>query len=203
MSALRLIGLALAPLALTLSLSACDLAPDAPAEDPPLANSALRGDYSLVDASGKAVTNSDFAGRYQLIYFGYTYCPNVCPFDLQRMMRGYETFAKANPDLAKDVQPIFITVDPERDTPEVIGQYTAVFSDELVGLTGTREQIDAVTANFFATATKIDAISEGGEYDMQHPTIGYLVDREGNPMAPISVMESAQTVAAELEKWVR
>ena len=187
---------------LALSLAACDPAP-APIEDAPLYGSALTGEYSLVDSAGQPVSNTDFAGRYQLVYFGYAYCPNVCPFDVFRMMRGYDQFAEEHPDLADDVQPIFITVDPERDTPERVGEFAANFSDHLIGLTGTQDQIDAAAESFFFTVQRIEPVQPGGAYDFQHPSIGYLIDREGQPMALIPVEQSAEAVAAELEKWVR
>ena len=193
----------LAALTMGLTLSACDTPARPPVTDAPFYNSALDGTFELIDKDGRTVRNTDFAGRYQLIYFGYAFCPNVCPFDMQRMMRGYDQFVEANPDLADAVQPIFITVDPERDTPERVGQFAAAFSDEVIGLTGTPEQIEAASEALFFTYQRIDPLTEGGEYDIQHPSIGYLVDREGEPMAPIPVDQSPEAVAAELEKWVR
>ena len=188
----------------TFALAACGAASSQPpVEDAPLYGSALTGEYDLVDSRGEKVTDETFDGRYQMIYFGYAYCPNVCPFDVDRMMRGYEQFADAEPDLAAEVQPIFITVDPERDTPERVGQFAAAFSDDLIGLTGTPEQIEAAAAAFFFTHQRIDPISPDAEYDIQHPSIGYLLDRDGNPMATIPVEQSPEAVAAELQKWVR
>lgn len=187
-----------------LSLTACDpSANQPPVEDAPLYGSALSGEFALIDSAGEPVSNTDFAGRYQLIYFGYAYCPNVCPFDVQRMMRGYDLYAEEHPDLAAEVQPIFITVDPERDTPERVGEFASAFSDDLIGLTGTQEQVDAAAESFFFTVQRIPPIEPDGDYDIQHPSIGYLVDREGEPMALIPVEQSAEAVAAELAKWVR
>ena len=185
--------------AFPLALSACSEAPPA---DPPLAGSAVVGGFDLVGSDGARVTDRDFAGRYQMVYFGYAYCPDVCPFDVQRMVAGYEKFAADNPDLADDVQPVFITVDPQRDTPEVVGEFTANFSDDLVGLTGSPEAIEAAAANYFASYTKGEETAEGG-YLMDHSRTGYLVDREGQPIALLPVEDSADAVAAELAKWVR
>ncbi|MCB2067238.1 MAG: SCO family protein [Erythrobacter sp.] len=188
-------------LLLALSLSACGPG-QPPVADAPLYGSALTGEFDLVDKHGNQVRNTDFAGRYQLVYFGYAYCPDVCPFDVQRMMQGYNQFAAAHPDLADDVQPIFITVDPERDTPERVGQYAAAFSDKLLGLTGTPAQIEAAAAAFFAHYQKMEPLADGN-YLMDHSRAGYLVDREGMPMALIPVEETPEAVAAELERWVR
>ena len=191
----------LASLAAIALLGGCEPGQPQPQPDPPLAGSAVVGGFDLVDAQGEQVTDADFAGKYQMVYFGYAFCPDVCPFDVQRMMQGYNLFAKANPDLADDIQPIFITVDPERDTPEVVGNFTRTFSDDLIGLTGTPEQVEAAAANYFAYYSRI----EGGDdenYLMDHSRSGYLVDREGQPIALLPVEQSSEAVAAELEKWV-
>lgn len=192
-----------ASLAAMLLLGGCGgAASQEPITDAPFYNSAVVGGFDLVDPSGARVSDADFAGRYQMIYFGYAYCPDVCPFDVARMMQGYLAFAEANPDLADDVQPIFITVDPERDTPEVMGEFIGNFPAGLIGLTGTPEQIEAAAANYFVQYAKQEPNAEGG-YLMDHSRVGYLVDRAGQPMAPLPVEQSGAAVAAELEKWVR
>ncbi len=192
-----------ASLAATLLLGACNgPAADAPVADPPLYGSAVVGGFDLVDSAGARVSDADFAGKFQMIYFGYAYCPDVCPFDVARMMQGYLAFAEAHPDLADDVQPIFITVDPERDSPAVVGEFIANFPAGLIGLTGTPEQIERAAANYFAFYEKGEVNAEGG-YLMDHSRSGYLVDRQGRPMALLPVEQSGEAVAAELEKWVR
>lgn len=193
----------IASLAAALLLGACGgTATQAPAVDPPLYGSSVVGGFDLVDPSGAQVSDADFAGRYQMVYFGYAYCPDVCPFDVARMMQGHAAFAEANPELAADVQPIFITIDPERDTPEVMGEFIGNFPEGLIGLTGTPEQIEQAAANYFAYYEKLEPNAEGG-YLMDHSRSGYLVDREGRPMALLPVEQSGEAVAAELEKWVR
>ncbi|KLI65028.1 SCO family protein [Aurantiacibacter marinus] len=192
-----------APALLCTMLVACGpVSPDAPEEVPSLYGSDVVGGFDLVDSTGKQVSDTDFLGRYQVVYFGYAYCPDVCPFDIQRMVQGLNAFAAANPDLADDVQPIFITVDPERDTPEVIDEFTANFSDDLIGLTGSPEAIEAAAANYFASYSRLEP-NERGDYLMSHTNFGYLVDREGKPMTLLPVDQSADAVAAELERWVR
>jgi protein SCO1/2 len=186
-------------LPMTLLLAACG--GGEPAQPGPLEGSALTGDYALVNAAGEPVTDESFAGSWQMVYFGYAYCPDVCPFDVQRMVQGYNLFAADNPDLADAVQPIFITVDPERDTPEVVGEFTASFSDRLIGLTGTPEQIEAAAEAFFVAYEKLPETADG-EYLMSHTNAAYLLDREGDPIALLPVDSSAAEVAAELEKWV-
>lgn len=185
-------------LPLTLIAAGCS---GAPAEEPPLAGAAIGGPFELVDSRGETVRWDDFAGQYRMVYFGYAYCPDVCPLDVQRMMRGYDQFKQAEPELAAELQPIFITIDPARDTPEVVGEFTSAFSDDLVGLTGTPEQIDKA-AKAFAVYYGKGEVSEAGGYLMDHSRAAYLMDRDGKPLALLPVEKSAEEVAAELEKWV-
>jgi protein SCO1/2 len=121
---------------------------EAPPGEPPLAGAAIGGPFELVNSAGETVRWSDFDGQYRMVYFGYAYCPDVCPLDVQRMVRGYERFKQDEPALAAQVQPIFITIDPQRDTPEVVGEFTRAFSDDLIGLTGTPEQVDRAAKAF-------------------------------------------------------
>ena len=195
---LRAVPLA-ACLAFTL-LSACGSA-SAPAGDPPLAGAAIGGPFELVDSAGKTVRWSDFDGKYRVIYFGYAYCPDVCPLDVQRMMQGYARFKQAEPALAAQVQPIFVTIDPARDTPKVVGEFTHAFSNDLLGLTGTAEQVDRA-AKAFAVYYKKGETGAGGGYMMDHSRAAYLMGRKGEPIAILPIDQSPDAVAAELEKWV-
>ena len=184
-------------------LAACDSAPAQPdLATAPLAGSTIGGDFELVGTDGGPVTWNDFDGKWRIVYFGYAYCPDICPFDVQRMVAGYNQFAETQPELAKDVVPIFITVDPERDTPEVVEEFTSAFSDDLVGLTGSPEQLDAA-AKAFAVFYGKGAETENGGYLMDHSRAAYLMDRDGNPIATLPVEQSPDAVAAELAKWVR
>lgn len=174
-----------------------------PAADPPLAGAAIGGPFELVDSTGKAVRWSDFDGRYRIVYFGYAYCPDVCPLDVQQMMKGYNRFKEAEPALAAQVQPIFITIDPERDTPEVVAQFTRAFSNDLVGLTGSAEQVDKAAKAFAIYYAKGEDAGDGS-YLMDHSRAAYLMGREGEPVAllPVEARDQGEAVAAELEKWV-
>lgn len=178
------------------ALSSC--APDVP---PPLEGAAIGGPFELINQAGETVRWADFDGQYRIVYFGYAYCPDVCPFDVQRMVAGQKLFGKNHPDLAGDTQAIFITIDPERDTSDVIGEFTSAFSDDLIGLTGTAEQIK-IAANAFAVYYAKGEESEGGGYLMDHSRAAYLMGRDGQPISLLPVDIDAQSVAAELEKWV-
>ncbi len=181
-------------------LAACDR--PAPSEPPPLEGAAIGGPFELVSETGETVRWSDFDGKWRMVYFGYTWCPDVCPFDLNRMMQGYNAFAAEYPDLAAEVQPLFISIDPERDTPEKLAEYTANFGDNLIGLTGTPEAIKQAADNFSVFYSRGNDDENVG-YLMQHSNAGYLMDRQGNPIALLPVDESADGVAAQLEYWVR
>ena len=173
----------------------------APAEEPPLAGAAIGGPFELVDSQGSTVRWSDFDGKYRMIYFGYAYCPDVCPLDVQRMMQGYNRFKEAEPQLAAQVQPLFVTIDPERDTPPVVGEFAAAFSKDLIGLTGSPAQIAQAAKAFAVYYTKGEESGAGG-YLMDHSRAAYLMGRKGEPIALLPVEKSADEVAAELEKWV-
>ncbi len=139
----------------------------------------IGGPFTLVDQTGRTVTEADFRGRPMLIYFGFTYCPDICPFSLQIMAQALDQLPE---DQRAEIQPILITVDPERDTPEQLAQYVAspAFPDHLVGLTGTPEQIAAVAAEYRVIYRR--AQEEGAPddaYTMDHTSLIYLMDREG------------------------
>lgn len=187
-----------AALALTL-LSACGSSDSSTAEAP-LAGAQIGGPFELVDTSGKPVRWDDFTGKYRIVYFGYAYCPDVCPYDVQRMMQGYNKFREAEPELAAQVTPIFITIDPARDTPQVVREFTSAFSDDLVGLTGTPEQIDDAAKAFAVYYSKGEEGPSG--YLMDHSRAAYLMGRQGEPIALLPVDQGGEAVAAELQRWV-
>ncbi len=180
-------------------LSACS--GGAPSEPPPLEGAAIGGEFTLIDKTGKTVRAADFKGRYTTLYFGYTFCPDVCPLDVQVLMQGYHRFAKAHPDLAAKVAPLFVTIDPARDTPAAVGQFTAHFGNELIGLTGTDAQI-AQIAKSYAVYYKKGEGSGAKAYLMDHSRAAYLMGPQGQPIALLPVDKDADAVAAELAKWV-
>lgn len=182
-----------------LLLAGCNAAP---AETPPLEGAAIGGDFTLTSESGDPVSWSDFDGQYRTIYFGYAYCPDVCPTDNQRAMAGLKRFETDNPELGANIQPLFVSVDPERDTPEVLNEFTDAFHPRLIGMTGTKEQLDAA-ANAFAAFYSRGEQTEAGGYLMNHSNITYLFGPDGDPLAILPTDEGPDAVAAELAKWVR
>ena len=184
--------------AAALMLAACSQAQEA--AQPPLAGAKIGGDFTLVDKTGKTVRFHDFRGKYPVVYFGYTFCPDVCPLDVQKLMQGYNRFAKADPKAAAKVQPIFVSIDPERDTPAIVGEFAAAFSPKLIGLTGSPEQVAEATRMFAAYARKGDP-QPGGGYLMDHSRMAYLMGPEGQPIALLPVDEGPAAVARELARW--
>ena len=186
-----------------LLLASCGSDPQAVATDqPPLAGAAIGGDFTLTGEDGENVSWSDFDGQYRTIYFGYAYCPDVCPTDNQRAMAGLKLFEAENPELGAKIQPLFVSVDPERDTPEVLTEFTDAFHPRLIGMTGTREQLDDATSAFAVFYGKGEE-SESGGYLMDHSNVTFLFGPDGKPLATLPTEEGADAVAAELAKWVR
>lgn len=183
-----------------IGLAACQ--PAGPgAGEPPLAGAAIGGDFTLTASDGRKVRWDDFAGKYRIVYFGYTFCPDVCPTDMQRVAQGLKAFKASDPDKAARIQPIFITLDPERDTPEVVGEFAAAFAPEIIGLTGTPAEIAAVAKAFKVYYAK-GAPVPGGGYLVDHSNIVYLFGPQGEPLATLPVDQGGEAVAAELARWV-
>ncbi len=188
-------------LSLSLLLAACSPAADAPADEPPLAGARIGGDFTLVSSGGEPVSWDDFAGQYRMVYFGYTSCPDVCPYDTQRMVRARQAFLEERPETR--IAPLFITVDPARDTPEALAQFTASFSPDLIGLTGTEAQIDRVVSDF-AGYRALEEEDEYGFYKVTHaPPGAYLFGPQGEPLAILPVDESVAATLAEMRRWIR
>lgn len=182
-----------------LALVGCNAAP--PAAEPPLAGATIGGDFALTASDGRTVRWGDFAGKYRIVYFGYAFCPDVCPTDMQRVAQGLKVLKASDPVLAAKIQPIFITIDPERDTQQVVGEFAAAFSPDIIGLTGTPEQIAAAAKAFKVFYAKGEAV-DGGGYLVDHSNIVYLFGPQGEPLATLPVDLGADAVAAEIGKWV-
>jgi len=170
----------------------------------------IGGPFTLTDQDGAKRNWDDFRGKYRLVYFGYTYCPDVCPVDLQRIMQGYAAFAKKAPERAARIQPIFISLDPDRDTPAVVKTYVSAFSPRLIGLTGTPEQVAAV-AKDFAVAFSKENSKGAADYLVAHTRTPYLFDPAGKPLALVPV-DDPTTAAQEglpeevrtfLDQWIK
>jgi len=170
-------------------------------DSPPLEGARIGGPFALTDQNGRQVKDSDFKGKHRLVYFGFSYCPDVCPVDLQSIGQGLRRLEKSDPAVAAKVQPIFITVDPERDTPAVLKEYVAAFHPRLIGLTGTPEQIASVAKAYGVYYAKREE-GNSKDYLMDHMRIALLFGPEGQPIAIVPHDKGADGVASELKRWV-
>ena len=168
----------------------------------PLAGSGVGGPFALIDQDGRAVTDRDFAGSYRLIYFGYTFCPDVCPLDTQKMAAAMRGLQARNPAKAARVQPIFITVDPARDTPAVLAEYVRQFHPRLIGLTGSEAQVDAAKKAFKVYAQRAGPAG-AKDYLVDHSAMIYLMGPDGAPIAFLNHDQSAVDLEALLDRYVR
>jgi protein SCO1/2 len=132
------------------------------------------GPFTLVDAAGKTVSDTSFRGRWMLVYFGYSFCPDVCPTELQAVAASLDQLGP----LAAKVAPLFITIDPGRDTPTAIGQYTKLFDDRLIGLTGSDKQIADVARAYRVYYARADS-KGSSDYLMDHSSFLYLMGPDG------------------------
>jgi protein SCO1/2 len=158
--------------------------------------SGIGGPFTLVDGAGRTVTDRDLRGQYLLIYFGYTFCPDVCPTTLTAMASALDQLGSR----AEQLRPVFITVDPERDTPKVVRDYTAAFSPRILGLTGTPEQIAKVAGEYRVYYAKHRTGEGPGDYTVDHSSIIYLMGPDGRFIAPIAADESARQMAADIAR---
>jgi len=156
------------------------------------------GSFTLTNQDGKRVTDQDFRGKYMLIFFGYTYCPDVCPSELQVMSAALD---QMGPE-ADRIQPIFITIDPARDTPDTLKVYVSNFSPRMVGLTGSDEDIAAVAKSYRIYYAKAKGTENQKDYLMDHSTILYLMGPDGKFVKHFTYGTEAKTLAEALHQSI-
>jgi len=156
----------------------------------------IGGSFTLVDHDGKARSDGDFKDEHLLIYFGYTYCPDVCPTALSDMGLALDDLG----DEATKVRPLFITVDPSRDTPERLKSYVANFHPRLVGLTGSEQAVAAVAKAYRVYFAKSNTEAAPGEYLMDHTSIIYLMSPDGRYLTHFTHGTSAETMARRIRE---
>jgi protein SCO1/2 len=158
--------------------------------------SAVGGPFTLVDQNSKPITDKDMSGHPFLVFFGFTHCPDVCPttlFDVSEILRAL------GPD-AKDVRALFITVDPERDTPAVLKDYLSSFDPRVIGATGDNEAIAAVVKAYRVYAKKVP--TDGGGYTMDHTAIVYLMGKDGRFVTPFNMKRRPNEAAEDLKRYL-
>ena len=156
--------------------------------------SAIGGPFHLVDQEGKTVTDADLRGKWSLVYFGYTHCPDACPTALNDISIALD---ELGPKRAA-VRPVFITVDPERDTSEVLKSYVTSFDAPILALTGTPEEIAQAAKGYRVYYAKHPEV--GGDYSMDHSSVIYVMDPEGRFTATFTPESSPEDIAARLKK---
>jgi protein SCO1/2 len=156
------------------------------------------GPFSLTDHTGRRVSEKDYLGKYMLVFFGFTYCPDVCPTELQVMSAALD---ELGPD-GNVIQPIFVSIDPERDTPEVIKQYVENFHPRLVGLTGSAEEIAAIARAYRVYYKKAPGAEADGSYEMDHSTIIYLMGPDGRFRKHFGYTTDAKALAQGLREGI-
>lgn len=158
--------------------------------------SAIGGPFKLVDQNGKTITDQDMKGKPFLVFFGYTHCPDICPttlFEVSELMRALGTDADRT-------KAMFITVDPDRDTPPVMKDYLSSFDPHLIGATGDAKAVDAAEKAYRVYAKKVP--TKDGDYSMDHTALIYLMDKQGRFVAPFSLKRSPEAAAADLRKYM-
>ena len=158
--------------------------------------SAIGGPFKLIDQDGKAITDQDMKDEPLLVFFGYTHCPDVCPTTLFEMS---EVLRAMGPDAAR-VHALYITVDPERDTPPVMKDYLSSFDPNLRGATGDAKAIDAAEKAYHVYAKKVP--TGNGDYSMDHTALVYLMDKQGRFVAPFNLKRRPEDSAADLKKYL-
>ena len=165
-----------------------------------IAREIVTGEFSLVDKRGRPVADTDFRGSWLLIFFGYTHCPDVCPTTLGTVALVMDALGADS----RALQPLFITVDPARDTPDVVGAYVAAFHPKIIGLTGTEEQVAAAAkshrAYFAVVPVPSGTESDTEDYAVDHSAHLYLMDPDGVYATVYSQADTVETIARNIRE---
>ena len=158
--------------------------------------SAIGGPFNLIDQNGKPITDQDMKGRPYLVFFGYTHCPDVCPTTLFELSEVLRTLGKD----ADKTGALFISIDPERDSPAAMKDYLSSFDPHLVGATGDAKAIEQAEKAYRVYAKKVPG--EHGDYSMDHTALVYLMDKQGRFIAPFKLSGKPEDAAAELRRYM-
>ena len=156
---------------------------------------AIGGPFTLSDQSGRSLTEQDLKGSHSLIYFGYTFCPDVCPTGLQVMSNAMD---QLRAETQQKITPVFITIDPDRDTADQLKSYLGNFHPRIIGLTGTKGQIAQVARAYRVYYAKAKESRGKRDYLMDHSSIIFLMDREGNYISHFTHATTAEDLAEKL-----
>ena len=157
-------------------------------------SAAVGGPFTLIDHQGRTVTEKDVTGRPHLVFFGFTHCPDVCPTTLFQISE----VLKATGERGRDLRALFITVDPERDGPEVLKDYLSSFDDRIIGLTGDPTAVEEAVKSYRGFSRKVP--TQNGDYTMEHTSYVYLMDRRNRFVSTLSLNRPADETAREVLK---
>ena len=157
--------------------------------------SKIGAEFSLIDHNGNAVTNADFTGKYMLVFFGFTNCPDVCPAGLSKIASAVKSLGPQG----EQIQPVFITIDPERDGPQEMKEYVGMFLPNMVGLTGSKEDLQKTQNGYKVYSEKVDSDDMGG-YMMNHSAYIYLMGRDGEFVTVFSSDDTPAEIAWEIKR---
>ena len=158
----------------------------------------IGGPFTLVDQTGKTVTDQDFRGRYMLVFFGFTHCPDICPAELQVMSAALDELGPK----ADEVVPVFITLDPERDTQAAMGAYVKNFGSRFVGLTGSPEQIAAAAKAYRVAYSKFQEDKASSDYSIDHSALVYLMGKDGEYITHFAYGTPASKMTETLRRYL-
>ena len=158
----------------------------------------IGGPFTLVDQTGKTVTDQDFRGRYMLVFFGFTHCPDICPAELQVMSAALDELGPK----ADEVAPVFITLDPERDTQAAMGAYVKNFGSRFVGLTGSPEQIAVAAKAYRVAYSKLQEDKASSDYSIDHSALVYLMDKDGQYITHFAYGTPASKMTETLRRYL-
>ena len=157
----------------------------------------IGGAFEMVDQNGQTVTEKEFAGKYKLMFFGFTHCPGICPGELTKISTVLDILEEDNQ--ADKITPIFVSIDPARDTPEVMKEYVETYDRRFVGLTGSQEQVDKMKNDYKVHASKVEMeMMEPGNYMMDHSTFTYLMSPQNELMLVFDMQDKPQEIAEEI-----
>ena len=174
-----------------------------PAETPPLAGARNGGPFRLTNQDGHAFTDRDLKGRWPIVYFGYTFCPDACPTDMAAIAGGLRQVERDDPATAAKVVPVFVTVDPARDTPAVLKTFVRAFHPRAIGLTGPAAEIDRTATEYGVAHSLGPKAPDGAGYLVDHSRAAYLMGPDGAPIALAGADGGPAEVARTIEHWVR
>ena len=172
------------------------------AETAPLTGARIGGDFHLVDQNGRLQTATSLGDVYRIMYFGYTSCPDVCPTDMARLSQGLKVLRTTDASAAARVRIVFVSVDPQRDTPPVLKAFASNFDAQVIALTGAPDAI-AKAARAYGVAFSVGPGQDKANYLVDHSRVAYLMSPANLPIALVPQDGTPEAIAAVLTKWVR